>query len=59
MGFDMLALPNDFELSGKGAISEEIAGGVDGENVKDSWPIYTLMTKTNVIRNYFGNNVGL
>ena len=51
-------MPDDFELKGKGG-NERVKGGVDGENVRDSWPVYSLFTNTNVIRNYFGNNVGL
>jgi hypothetical protein len=58
MGFDFLALPSQFELSGKGG-NDQIQGGVDGENVRDSWPFYSLFVKTNVVRNYFNNNVGL
>jgi hypothetical protein len=58
MGIKFLALHDDFELKGKGG-TKEIPGGVDGENVKDSWPFYSLFTKTNVVRNYFGNNVGI
>jgi hypothetical protein len=58
MGIKLLSLHDDFELKGEGG-TEEIPGGVDGENVKDSWPFYSLFTNTNVVRNYFGNNVGI
>ena len=57
MGFDTVALSDDFELKGTGG-NEGVRGGVDGENVKDCWPIYSYFAEINVIRNYFGNLVG-
>ena len=57
MGFSFLALPDKFELKGEGRTGD-VAGGVNGENVADCWPFYTLFTDVTVVRNYFGNNVG-
>ena len=33
-------------------------GGINGSNLVDNWPVYTLFADPLVIRNYFGNMVG-
>lgn len=56
MGFDFLALPNNFEKFGKEACP--VRGGINGRALEEDWSLYAMFPNMNTIRNYVGDSVG-
>jgi hypothetical protein len=56
MGFRILALSNDFEKFGSS--KGKVKGSIDGESLTSKWTSYSFFTKTNAVRDYFGDSIG-
>lgn len=55
MGVDFLALGSQYEKFGE--IGSGKGGGLGGKNLEQEWPIYSLFSNIDTIRNYVGDSV--
>lgn len=55
MGVDFLALGSQYEKFGERGSGK--GGGLGGKNLEQEWPVYSLFSDIDTIRNYVGDSV--